>query len=145
MNTRSQAQSVAFMRLYSTWSPWWLIPSAYVSGNARQTVPRAVRWSLAMLFNSPPTYWPGVRMVGKIRETTTSLRSWFSMVSILKECIHPDPASQVVCGGRRVVGTERPFTPPITLQRRYCVSYTVTGFLNSCAQGLTPGHFPQNG
>ena len=34
-----------------------------------------VRWSLTMLFSSPPTYCAGVRTLGKIREMMASLRS----------------------------------------------------------------------
>src|SRR4051794_25361690 len=60
------------------------MPSEYVSGNARQTLPRAVRWSLAMLLRSPPTYCAGVRTPGKIRETTKSLSFSSSIVPVLR-------------------------------------------------------------
>src|SRR5262249_33778160 len=60
------------------------MPREYVSGNARQTVPSAVRWSWGTLLSSPPTYCAGVRILGKIRETTSSLSAWFSMIFSLR-------------------------------------------------------------
>src|SRR5437667_85169 len=49
------------------------MPSVYASGKARQSLPRTLRWSLTMLFSSPPRYWAGVCTRGKIR-MTASLR-----------------------------------------------------------------------
>ena len=36
-------------------------------------------WSFETVFSSPPTYWAGVWMLGRIRETTKSLRRVFSI------------------------------------------------------------------
>ncbi len=89
------------------------MPSAYVSGNARQTVPSASRWSFVMLFSSPPRYCAGVRTLGKIRETTKSFNSRLIIVARLRTAgIRP--------GARR----RRP-SPPIR------ASYRTAAGLNS--------------
>src|SRR5579871_5273260 len=44
------------------------MPRPYVSGKARQSLPRTRRWSLTTLFSSPPMYWPGVCTRGTRRE-----------------------------------------------------------------------------
>src|SRR5262249_1559808 len=54
------------------------MPSVYVSGNARHSLPRTWRWSLTTLLSSPPRYWAGVCTRGARREIV-SLRARLSI------------------------------------------------------------------
>src|SRR5260370_41117752 len=58
------------------------MPSEYVSGKVRHSLPRTWRWSLTMLFNSPPMYWPGIRTRGS-RRVMVSLRLVFIILVFL--------------------------------------------------------------
>jgi hypothetical protein len=68
------------------------------------------------------------------------------MVSILKSASTPDPTSSQQSGlAQRAFDSKRPQQGVERFERAvFRVSYTFTGFLNSGAQGLMPGHFPQN-
>ena len=114
-----------------------------MSGKARQTVPRAVRWSLPTLFSSPPTYWPGVSDARQDPRDDEVLQ-FLVQHGFHPQRVHPPPTQSQAdrdSSSRRLIQSalNREWNDPSA--RYFHVSYTVTGFLNSCAKRRCPVTF----